>query len=163
MSIIQLPLRKIHYAGYLRSRFKTSRSKPINLSRDDTLGKFIFNRIQKSDMPQTSCLVDGWETVDINIPEATFFNIETHFIFFTRENVEAINAEIDYWYEKEFERFMFSGTKLGIEYKDLIEAFLAYVKVPFDEQKFEQLKKKDYRSRQKFNEKVVEALKIIGY
>lgn len=162
-TLITLPLRKEVHEDYLRYVFKSRKSVPVQLNRDEDLGRYITSRIRYSDTPVRADIPSGHEPVDLLLPKSTLSTAANRFVFFTAEDVQMINDYISADFSIFFRQFMSSGQHMGIEQKDLIEAFLVGCRIRLDGRKFEMLKKKDYRFRMKIHDFVAESMKAIGY
>ncbi len=161
-SNLLLPLKKDILIDYLRFVFCAPRTGPIELNRTEDVGKYISSMVRSSQLPVKQICPEDYQTVELIVPDSTFSTAKNHFLYFRREDIEMINDHLMADFSIFFRRFMLIGDDIGIQQKDLLEAIIAGCKIRINEQKFEMLKKKDYRYRTKIYNYVVNSVKAIN-
>ena len=160
---IKLTVRKEEHEDYLRFVFGSPRRGPITIDRSKDIGKYISSRVRYADTPQS--LKGGKEEfiLELILPERGLRTAASHYVHFTQEDVDKINDYLTAEFNQFFRAYMLAGEEINIEYKDLIEAFMLGIGIRNPGTKFDTLKKKDYRHRDKIHKIVLESLQRIGY
>jgi len=160
---IKLIIRKEEHEDYLRFVFGSQKKGPILIDRNKDIGKYISSRVRYADNPQTLRSVKGEFLVDLILPERGLRTAASHFVHFSLEDIDKINDYLTAEFNQFFRGYMLAGEEMNIEYKDLIESFMMGIGIRNPGTKFDTLKKKDYRHRDKIHKIVVESLQRIGY
>jgi len=157
-----LPLKKEILVDYLRFVFNASRTGPVHITRSEDIGKYICSMARSRDLPVKQIIPEEYHQVELILPDGPYSTTKNHFLFFTREDIEMINDHLMADFSIFFRRFMLIGDDIGIQQKDLLEAIIAGCRIRINEQKFEMLKKKDYRYRTKIYNYVVQSIKLVN-
>jgi len=156
--IIHLPLRKAYFANYLRHEFGVCSTDDIRISRLKPLGKYIFSMVRYSDLPMSKPI---GEIATIVLPNHELDRCDYRFVYFSTEDVERINDFIEAQSYLDFRSFMQVGTNdLKIDRKTVINLFTERV---LGEDKFEMLKKDDYRRRKKMGDFLLKSIQEFEY
>lgn len=161
--IIKLNIRKEEHEDYLRFVFSSQRRGPITIDRGKDLGKYLISRVRYSELPQPFKTPKGEFPVDLILPERGLRTASYHYVHFPAEDQDKINDFITSEFNQFFRGYMLAGEEMHIEYKDLIEAFMLGIGIRNPGTKFDTLKKKDYRHRDKIHKIMVETLQRIDY
>lgn len=156
MTTIVLPIEKEIHERYLRSLFHENKEKFPVISTTKSLGQFIVNRIEYSQLPTKVKL--GTTLV---IPNRIDVKIELKFICFSERTINFINNEIDCEMKREFREYIIVGQSMGMKIKEIIHLFLREKNIPITY--FEMFKKFDYRRRVRIEKKLVEMIKESGF
>jgi len=142
---IILNLRKSYFENYIRFIFKTQDNQPICVNREHELGKYLFSRVRYSNnKPQ---LETSGYPVELILPAHGNDGCRNNFIYYTADDMARINDFIDSTAYLDFRMCVYTGTiDLKIDRKVVISVFSDLV---FGEDKFEMLKKDEYRKRKK--------------
>lgn len=160
---IKLAIRKEEHEDYLRFIFGAPRKGAIPIDRIRDVGKYICSRVRYSDKPLPPKLLKGDILVDLILPERGLRTATTHYLHFTQEDVDKINDFITAEFNQFFRAYMLAGMEIKLEYKDLIDAFMTGIGIRNPGTKFDTLKKKDYRHRDKIHKMMVQNLHNLGY
>lgn len=154
---IKLNLRKSYYQNYLRFIFSCPEG-PIKINRDEDLGKYLFSRVRSSDTPVKP--VDGFH-VDLILPVHSNDCTKYHFAYYSAEDMVRINDFIEATAYQDFRMMVQAGTiDLKMDRKTVISVFSDLI---FGEDKFEMLKKDEYRKRRRLLEWLQSSAKQLGY
>lgn len=157
-----LPVEKDIIADYLRFLFNSSRNRPVQLSRKQPEGKYICSMIRYSTKPVKTRNKDCRNNIVLFLPKGTLSTAENHFTYFTEEDIERINDHLESSFDIFFRSFSVAGEVIGIQKKDVIEAFIVGTRMKFDDKIFERFKKNDYRFRLKMYNFLLKAAKDAG-
>lgn len=143
---IYLQVRKPYYENYLRYVFDIDDG-PIKVKRDEELGKYLFSRVRFSDVPVAK---PHGQVVSLILPAHGCDSSRYQFLYFSTEDMVRINDYIDSSAYLDFRMMVQTGTvDLKMDRKTVISAFSDLI---FGEDKFEMLKKDEYRKRKKLKE-----------
>ncbi len=159
---VKIPIKKDTTVAYLRHLFQTSRNGPLLINRNISEGKFINSHISYSDMPVKKTPGNCYEELIVYLPKNPLNEHVNKFTFIRSVDAEQINDYLEAKFELFFRSVIIAGDSMGIQKKDLIEAFVMGTKIPFDEKIIERLKKNDYRYRVKIYNFLIQSLKSIG-
>jgi len=155
---VKLSLRKSYLENYLRFIFDTKQG-PIPIVRTEALGKYIFSRIRYSETPIHTAH-EGHQ-VEITLPKSGSFTTQNHFPYFTAEDMLFINDFIVSSSYLDFRLAVNTGCNdLNMDRKKVISMYSDLI---YGEDKYEMLKKDDYRRRQKVTKWLHESTKALGY
>ena len=154
--VIHLRLRKDYFEPYLRKKFNAKSNQPIRIDRTNPIGKFIFSQIKAFEFPVRK---DAHETTPITLASYEFNCPERRFLGINREGMERINDFIDAFIELERRELIIVGKELGYDIQYVINVFILYV---LGTEKFEMVKKADYRQRRKMGELLLSNIQQFG-
>ena len=159
---LQLFIKKSVIEDHLRFIYG-ARKGPIKISRHNDVGRFIYSMVKYSDLPVRDKIKQEDSVIEIILPEYRMSTADIKYCYWTREDMDRINEFILVDFNIFFRGYMLAGEELGIQQKDLIEAFMAYTGITDVGKKFDTLKKKDYRHRLKVAEILNNSLEKIGF
>lgn len=152
---IQLSLRKPFFENYLRHVF-CSPEGPVKVTRTEEIGKYIYSRVRYSELPKK-----GKPGVELIMPHHECDLSQYYFIHFTEDDVVRINDYLEAMLYLDFRSNIQVGSNdMKINRKTIISIFSNLV---FGEDKFEMLKKDEYRRRKKMEEWLMESVQKFGY
>lgn len=154
--ILRLRLRKDYFEPYLRKKFATKPGEPIAIDRKTSLGKFIHSHAKSYEFP-TSKTTDG--TTEIVLSDYKYSYQNRRFIGFDKDDVEKINDYLEAHVELEIREMMVVGLELGLNRKTIISTFIEAI---LGTEKYEMIKKDDYRRRKKAEELLVQHVQMLG-
>lgn len=154
--ILRLRLRKDYFEPYLRKKFSTKPGEPIAIDRKTSLGKFIHSHAKSYEFP-TRKTTDG--TTDIVLSDYKYSYQNRRFIGFDKDDVEKINDLLEAHIELEIREMMVVGLELGLNRKTIISTFIQSV---LGTEKYEMIKKDDYRRRKKAEELLAQHVQVLG-
>lgn len=160
---IKLIIRKEEHEDYLRFVFGSPKKGPVTIDRCRDVGKYICSRVRYSDKPQSSAVAKGEFPVELILPERGLRTATSHYLYFTQEDIDKINDFLTAEFNQFFRGYMLAGEDMNMDYQDLIEAFMAGIGIRNPGTKFDTLKKKDYRHREKIHKILSENLQRVGY
>lgn len=156
--IIKISLRKSYYENYLRFVFDTPEG-PIPIIRTEAVGKYIFSRLRYSPTPVHQN--HPGHQVEIILPKNGSCSAPSHFPYFTVEDTLFINDFINASSYLDFRLIVNTGCNdLNMDRKRVIGLYSDLI---FGEDKYEMLKKDDYRRRQKVTKWLHQSAKTLGY
>lgn len=156
--IIHLALRKPSFENYLRFIFSNPKG-PIKVTRCEEIGKYLYSRIRYNDYPQRK-LKSGY-SIELIMPDHPLDQSDNHFIYFTEDDQIRINDYIESIAYLDFRTTVQVGSNdMKIDRKWIINIFSNLV---FGEDKYEMLKKNDYRRRKKIQNWILKSVQVFRY
>lgn len=154
---VVLQLKKPHYEKYLMYLFDQSTG-TIRINRSNEAGKYLSSRVRYSDLPVQR--PEGI-TIDLLMPSSELDGSKSHFLYYSPEDTQRINDFLSSSSALDFSMMVHVGTnELNIDRKTVISIFSG---IMFDDDKYEMLKKKEYRKRLKTKDFLVKSIKTLGY
>lgn len=140
--------------AFCRYIFKTpANQKQIIVTRCQDIGKLIHSNIITSDLPVRRPLNFNPVTFILPVNKVNHYAIQFHFLTVSNWGEQKIQDGIEYefrrWVDKKFE----NGYKKRFDQKDIVEAILRGLNVRNNAANFEAIKKIDYRTGRKEEEK----------
>jgi len=155
---IQLFLRKPYFENYLRFIFE-SHEGPIIINRDHEIGKYLFSRVRYSNL-KTKIEYTG-HSVEIVLPANKNDCSRSNFIHYTSDDMLRINDFIESCAYLDLRMMIDVGSRdLKMDRKTIISVFSDFV---YGEDKYEMLKKDEYRKRKKIVDWLKKSSKQLGY
>lgn len=146
--------------AYCRWIFETARDEEaITVNRRHNVGKHLFSKVMRSDCPVSKKKAKK-NPVTFILPSTdnAFAAFKRHFIyvddFATMQIIDFIEAEFDFWLRHRFE----TGYKFGWSQDEIVNAILRGLNIRSNAANFDAIKKRDYRTRRKTEEKRFETL-----
>lgn len=154
---VKLVLRKPYYENYIRFIFECPEGS-IKVKRDEILGRYLFSRVSYSDsIPVTG---DGL-VIDLVMPAHECDSSRFRFMHFTEEDTIRINDFIHSSAYLDFRTMVQVGVHdLKMDRKTVISMFSDLI---YGEDKFEMLKKDEYRKRKKMHKWLLDSAKAMNY
>lgn len=153
---IKLQLRKPYYEHYLRFIFQCPEG-PIRVNRDEYMGKFIFSRVRYSDTP----VKEAPGSINLVLPAHGCDYSRFRFLFFTADDMVRINDYIESMAYLDFRMMVQTGViDLKMDRKTVISVFSDLV---YGDDKYEMLKKDEYRKRKKMFQFLQKSAKELSY
>lgn len=140
---LHIRLRKDYYESYLRKKFKAKANEPIRIDRSNAVGKFIHAHVRQFELPVRK---DHSHTTSIVLSEFKYAYADRRFLGINRDDMEKVNDFLDAQIELEQREMIIVGKELGYDTQYAISVFVEHV---IGCEKFEMVKKSDYRLRQK--------------
>lgn len=141
---VVLDIRKNLYRDYLNYLFLQDANGQYHVTRNNDFGKLLCARVQYSELPVRK--VVGDKTVMLQLPKSRpLANAKNHFLFYSKEDQEKINDELEVMFNIDFDRFYLQGLKLQMMQKDIIQSFILTRKLINLIGDNETLKKRQYR------------------
>ncbi len=154
---VKLLLRKPYYENYIRFIFGAPEG-TIKVKRDEILGKYLFSRISYSDVVPSA--PEG-SVINLVMPAHECDSSRFRFMYFTDEDMVRINDFIHASAYLDFRTMILVGVHdLKMDRKTVISMFSDLI---YGEDKFEMLKKDEYRKRKKMHEWLVQSAKTMNY
>ena len=154
---VKLQLRKPYFENYLRFVFDNPEG-TIKVKRDDNLGKYLFSRVRYSNTPP--CKLEG-QVISLIMPAHGCDTSRYQFMYFSAEDIVRINDYIESSAYMDFRMMVQTGTvDLKMDRKTVISVFSDLI---YGEDKFEMLKKEEYRKRKKLREWLSKSAKSFSY
>jgi hypothetical protein len=155
---IELTLRKPFFENYLRHIFSCPQG-PIKINRSEDVGKYLYSRVRYSELPQR--LKPGGTTLTLVLPHHENDRSDHFFIHYTEDDMVRINDFIEASAYLDFRTSIQVGSHdLKVDRKTVINLFSNLV---FGDDKYEMLKKDEYRRRKKMEKWLVESIQEFGY
>lgn len=152
---IKLRLRKSYYENYLRFAFNCPEG-TIKINRDEDIGLYLFSRVRYSDVPVKQIPDDS---ISLLLP--VHHLDRSGFVYYTADDMARINDYIEATANLDFRMMVQTGTiDLKMDRKTVISIFSDIV---FGEDKYEMLKKDEYRKRKKLMIWLRSTAKHLGY
>ena len=162
-TVLKLLVKKPMIEEYLRFIYGTKKG-PVKIDRHGEVGKFIYSMVKYVELPAKKMEIsEGDITIDIILPDYRLSSAERKHCYWNCEDMDRINDFVMVDFNIFFRGYMLAGKEMGVQQKDLIEAFMAYTGIKEVGKKFDTLKKKDYRHRQKIAEILNNSLEKIGF
>lgn len=157
---IALLLRKPFYENYLRHLFK-SPCGPIKVSRTDEIGKYLYSRVRYSPLPLPVKRIKQSHVINLVLPDHPTDMSHYHFIYYNEDDMVRINDFIEAIAYLDFRLMVQVGTnEMELDRKKVISLFSERI---FGEDKYEMLKKDEYRRRKKMEEWLFQSVQQFGY
>lgn len=155
--IIHLYLRKPYFVNYLRFIFDCPEG-IIKVSRSEEIGKYLYSRVRYNQFPVRKPK-DNY--IQLLLPDHPLDQSQYHFIYFTEDDMVRINDFIEAQAYLDFRTSVQVGSNdMKIDRKVVISLFSNLV---FGEDKYEMLKKDEYRRRKKMKVWLVNSIQEFGY
>lgn len=160
--IIELILKKHFHENYLRAIFNAPPGSPIQVNRDHEIGKYLFSMVRSCSTPvKKQSIAENERVVTLIMPAHENDSSRTSYTYFTAESTARINDYIDACSYLDFRMMVQTGNiDLKMDRKTVIEI---YSNLFFGEDRYEMLKKQEYRKRLKIREWLIAASKTLGY
>lgn len=154
--VIHLRLRKDYFEPYLRKKFNAKSNQPIRIDRTNPIGKFIHAHVSQFEFPVRK---DNTHTTSIVLSDFRYAYADRRFLGIRRDDMEKINDYIEAQIELEQREMIIVGKELGFDIQFAISVFLEQV---LGCEKFEMVKKSDYRLRKKNIELLCSSVQRVG-
>lgn len=155
---ITLFLRKPYFENYLRFIFDTPEG-AIIVNRDHELGKYLFSRVRYSH--NKSKAESTGHPVQLILPANGTDCSRTNFIYYTADDMARINDFLESSAYLDLRMMIDIGNKdLKMDRKTIISIFSDTI---YGEDKYEMLKKDEYRKRKKVVDWLKKSAKNLGY
>lgn len=155
---IRLFLKKPYFENYLRFIFESNEG-PILINRDHEIGKYLFSRIRYSNC-RTKIEHNG-HSVEIVLPANRNDCSRSNFIYYNSDDMIRINDFIESSAYLDLRMMIDVGNRdLKMDRKTIISVFSDAI---YGEDKYEMLKKDEYRKRKKIVEWLKKSSKQLGY
>lgn len=158
--IVQLPL-KPHYADFLRHEFSTPIAEIIPISSTKDIGIRIIALVDAVETPKYPSPVNKHVMVKLLLPTEHNAKLHQKFLYIPRWNQERIQKFIKTEFDLRVKHYFEYGYKLGMEAKDIIEAFLYHYNIQQNSLSYEAVKKSDYRNRKRYAQMIRSELQRI--
>jgi hypothetical protein len=157
--VIHLSLRKPFLENYLRFVFNSQEKGTIKITRCEEIGKYLYSRVRYSDYPQRK--PKSQYLLELLLPDHPLDVSHNHFIYFTEDDQVRINDYIEAIAYLDFRTTVQVGSRdLKVDRKVVINLFSNLV---FGEDKYEMLKKDEYRRRKKVEDWLLKSIQVFGY
>lgn len=160
---IKLVLRKSSSENYLRFIFNAPQNdQPVTVNRDHELGQYLFSRVRSGNRrpAREQNIIEGKE-VQLVMPAHGNDCGRNNFSFYSQEDMVRINDFIEACAYLDFRMMVQTGNiDLKMDKKTVISI---YSDLFYGEDKYEMLKKDEYRKRKKIKEMLQNAAKILNY
>ncbi len=158
--LISLILHKPHLEKYLRYIFKAPRKGPIPILRDHEVGKYLYSRVRYASPDLLPRQKEG-HLVELLMPSHGNDLSRNHCIYYTADDMARINDFIDSVAYLDFRMMVNTAVvELSMTRKTAIEIFSDMC---FGTDKYEMLKKSEYRKRKRSREFIVKATMELSY
>lgn len=154
--IISIRLRKDYFEPYLRKKFGTKSNQPIRIDRTNPIGKFIHAHVCAFEYPVRK---DNSHTTSIVLSNFRYAYADRRFLGIKKDDMQKINDFIEAQIELEQREMIIVGKELGFDTQYTISVFTNEV---LGCEKFEMVKKSDYRLRKKNIEFLRASVQRIG-
>jgi len=134
----------IDFLNYL---FQEKENNALKISTTKDVGKFLVSRVSYSDIPVLK--ENNKNLVPIVLPKNAFISCEKKFCYYTKEDTEKINYELEATFNIDFDRFYLEGQKLKMNQKEIISSYIFSRNLESLEGDIETLKKRKYREEVK--------------
>jgi hypothetical protein len=157
---ISLQLNKRYHENYLRFVFKSPAKGPIVVTREQELGKYLFSRVRYC-APDQQTRVTGDHVIQLIMPSHGNDLSRNHYLYYTADDMARINDFIESMAYLDFRLMVQTGVvDLEMNRKTVIEIYSDMV---FGEDKYEMLKKDEYRKRQRVRAFIQRAAEEFSY
>jgi hypothetical protein len=123
------------------------------------VGKYLISRVSYSDTPVKQA--EG--SFKIKLPKTANSTAQNKYLYYTKEDVEKINFELDAAFSIDFDRFYLQGLKLNLQQKEIISDYILSRNLISAGGDIERLKKRKYREDLKNLEKMTRFFKNRSY
>ena len=106
------------YLGYL---FRPDRDGVLQVSVTSSTGKLLLALAKCSDGPME---LSGDGVVCLALPEHHLSSLKNRFLYYTKEDTVRLNLALRAEFDLDFEGYFRKGEALGIQKKDIIDAFI---------------------------------------
>lgn len=117
------------------------------VSRTHNLGKLLCSTYRRSDLPVKYQVNESTVRLKLPIADSTK-SADKSYIYYSREDMAAINDLLKVFFNIDFDSYYLKGKKLNLPQKEIIEAYLYTRFITTVGDKFEMLKKKQYRDEE---------------
>ncbi|KAF0200610.1 MAG: hypothetical protein FD170_3359 [Bacteroidetes bacterium] len=158
---IKLVLRKSSSENYLRFVFNSPAGQPVVITRDHELGQYLFSRVRTGGSVRYR--KPDFEGIEINLIMPAHGNDcgRHKFSLYSQEDMVRINDYIESCAYLDFRMMVQTGNiDLKMDKKTVISI---YSDLFYGEDKYEMLKKDEYRKRKKIKELLQSAAKSLNY
>jgi hypothetical protein len=149
--------------NYVRFIFNTAEGQPIYVSRDHELGKYLFSRVRscaKNNCKKEHDPIQGTNVLLI-MPSHGNDSSWANYIYFSKEDMVRINDFIESCAYLDFRMMVQTGNiDLKMNRKTVIEIYSDLI---YGVDKYEMLKKDEYRKRLKIREWLQNTAKELNY
>lgn len=154
-----LPIRKPEHADFLRELFNGKRGEPLQITRSDFTGRFIFSLRHYSKRPVTQKVPQGMIPVEVVFPQTQLSTSERRFCYFPLECVEQINDFLGAAFDLYFHIYFFdTGDLENLDPRDelrevpltrelLVDSFVSGLDMEDISRASETFKKRQYRKQ----------------
>ncbi|MDA3943691.1 MAG: hypothetical protein PF694_09160 [Bacteroidetes bacterium] len=159
---ILLPLRKPYFEKYLRFVFKSHRTGIIEVNRHAELGKYLYSRVRYCEPDKVPDYHEQYNVASLKMPAVGTDLSRNHFMYYNADDITRINDFIESISYLDFRLMVHSGVvDLNLNRKTVIEIFSDMVYGDAD--KYDMLKKDEYRKRRRIQEFILTASKNYAY
>jgi hypothetical protein len=154
--VIHLTLRKSYLENYLRYIFKSPKG-AIKVTRCEDIGQQLYSRVRYSDLPKRNA---SDKSISLLMPDHPLDQSQYRYIYFTEDDTARINDYIESMAKLDLRLMVHVGVnELNINRKSIITVLSIDL---FGSDKFEMLKKDDYRRREKIRDYLPKFIQSIG-
>jgi hypothetical protein len=155
---IYLSIRKPFFENYLRYMFSCPEG-PIKVNRSEEIGKYLYSRVRYTTLPQGQ--PKSGNVIQLILPDHPLDQSSYRFINYTEDDMSRINDFIEATAYLDFRMTVQVGSNdLKVDRKFAINIFSNVI---FGEDKYEMLKKDEYRRRKKVHEWLLKSIQEFGY
>jgi hypothetical protein len=129
------------------------------ISSTKDIGKYLISRVSYSDIPVKK--IPG--SIRIKLPKTANTTGQNKYLYYTKEDVEKINFELDATFSIDFDRYYLQGLKLNLKQKEILSSYILSRNLISAEGDIETLKKRKYREEMKNLQKMTRFLKNRSY
>jgi hypothetical protein len=151
---ITIDLKK-HLHDFLLHEFKTDTQGAIILNRHHDVAIYINSMWTVSTYPKMQRKMDNPVTLLLPITEDNHYIVNNSFIFVPVWKEKMINDYLESEFRRRIRDFFSIGYEKKFQQKDIIEAFLKEYGMKNNAINFDQIKKIDYRNRERFKMSIV--------
>lgn len=156
-SVVKLPIRKPEHIDFIRELFQGERGKPIKITRNEFIGRFIFSLRCYSDKPVQQKIPEGMNAVEIEFPSVEWSSHFKHYSYFPVEHVMQINDFISSCFDLYFHIYFFDTaeiedlstddelSQIEITKQMLVDSFVSGLDMLDFSKASETIKKREYR------------------
>ncbi len=155
---INFELKKPWYLNYLKFVFDDE-SEPVKINRNEELGQYLFSRVRSAQLP-IQCMHDK-PFVKLIMPNHGLDTGKYKFLYYSAEDVVRISDYIESMAYIDLRSMIATGSiDLKMDKKTVIALFSNII---YGEDRYETLKKDEYRKRQKLSKWMRTSAKEFGY
>ncbi len=126
------------------------------ISSTKDIGKFLISRVSCSNLPIKSKLENS---IKIKLPKTDNTTAHTKYLYYTAEDLEKINKELEAVFNINFDTYYLQGKKMGFTQKEIISSYILSRNLVSLNGDIEMLKKRIYREDIKNTQKVEQYFK----
>jgi len=155
---VNFELRKPWYLNYLKFVFDAD-TEPIKINRSEALGQFLFSRVRFKNFPVH--LEKDRTYVKLIMPSFGTDSGRYKFMYYSDEDVARISDAIESLAYMDSRSMIYTGNiDLGMNKKTIISLFTMLI---YGDEKYEAVKKDEYRKRKKSVSWLLKSAKEFGY